>query len=180
MQVVLRKFAERARHPNWQGIAREMMAAMQSEVKPLMLGYGERVVANWKNKPHFSAEIKITREAASLSVEPKGPNRELWIWVSRGTGLYGPKKQRYWIRPKGRRRGGADILAFPSLYLPKTSPRGPSYGGPGKSSGPTRFSRGHKHPGIKPRNFEAAWARWGRGPVRRILENAARRGARKA
>lgn len=173
MQVVLRRVRGRAKHPNWSGIAHEMMKVLQTEVKPLLLSYGERVVENWENKPHFAAELKVTREAATVHIEPKGPNRELWLWVSRGTK---PHK----IRPKGKARGGSDVLAFPSLYTPKTSPRGPSYGGSGKASGDTVFAAAVDHPGTRARHFEEAWARWSRKPVKRILENAMRRGARKA
>lgn len=173
MQVVLRRVRGRAKHPNWSGIATETMAALQKEVKPLLLGYAEKVVENWEHKPHFAAELKVTRQAVSVYVFPKGPNRDYWIWTSRGTK---PHK----IKPKGKARGGSDVLAFPSLYTPKTSPRGPSYGGPGKSSGDTVFAKEVDHPGTRARRFEEAWARWSKKPVQRALANAMRRGARKA
>ena len=109
-------------------------------------------------------------------VYPAGPHRDIWQWVSRGTGLYGPKKRKYPIRPK--KKGG--VLAFPESYTPKTTVRGPGYKGSGKSSGPTIFAKEVMHPGIKGRHFEEAWGRWAKTWFRREMENAMRRGARRA
>lgn len=176
MRILLRRVRGRAKHPNWTGIAKEAERTLDAVVKPRLLKYPAKIVANWEHKPDFKARKKVTRQAISVYVFPAGPNKDIWVWVSRGTGLYGPKKSKYPIEPK--KKGG--VLAFPSVYTPKTKPRGPSYGGPGKSSGPTIFAKSVMHPGIKGRHFEEAWARWAKTWFRREMENAMRRGARRA
>jgi hypothetical protein len=176
MRILIRRFRGRRKHPNWTGIAKEAERTLDAVVKPRLLSYAERIVANWEHKPEFKARKVVTRGAIAVDVWPTGPNKKYWVWVSRGTGLYGPKHRKYPIKP--RKPGG--VLAFPSVYTPKTRPRGPSYGGPGTSSGPTVFAMHVEHPGTKPRHFEEAWARWGKTWFRREMENAIRRGARRA
>ena len=150
------------------GIAKEVEKAIDQEVKPRILGYAEKIVANWEHKPEFKARKLVSRSGIILYVYPTGPNKQYWIWTSRGT-------RSHKIRPKT-----AKMLVFPSVYTPKTTPRGPSYGGPGTSSGDTVFAAEVDHPGTKPRHFEEAWARWAKKPSQREIENAMRRGARKA
>jgi len=176
MRILIKRVKGRAKHPNWSGIAKEAEKTLDAVVKPRLLEYGNKVVANWEHKPQFKARKSVTKDAISVDVWPAGPHRDIWIWVSRGTGLYGPKHRKYPITPK--KPGG--VLVFPSVYIPKTRPRGPSYSGPGSSSGPTIFAKKVMHPGIKPRHFEEAWARWGKTWFRREMENAMRRGARRA
>ena len=168
MQILFRQIRARAKHPNWSGIAKELEKTLDAEVKPRLLEYGERVVANWEHKPQFKARKRITRGGISVYVYPAGENKKYWIWTSRGT-------RPHPIEPKK-----ASVLAFPSVYTPKTKPRGPSYGGPGTSSGPMIYARHVDHPGTKPRHFEEAWARWTKTWFRREMENAIRRGVRRA
>ena len=176
MQILLRPVRGRKKHPNWTGIAKEIERTLDSVVKPRLLDYPRRIVASWSNKPDFKARKRVTRDAISVYVYPAGPHKDIWQWVSRGTGLYGPKKRKYPIRPK--KKGG--VLAFPESYTPKTTVRGPGYKGSGKSSGPTIFAKEVMHPGIKGRHFEEAWGRWAKTWYRREMENAMRRGARRA
>ena len=168
MRILIRRFRGRRKHPNWTGIVKEAERTLDRVVKPRLLDYAERVVANWEHKPRFKARKVVTRKAIAVDVWPTGPNKKYWVWTSRGT-------KPHVIKPKR-----AKVLAFPSVYVPKTTPRGPSYGGPGTSSGPTIFAAHVDHPGTKPRRFEEAWARWGKTWFRREMENAMRRGARRA
>ena len=168
MQVLLRRVRGRRTHPNWTGIAKEVERTLEARVKPRLLDYPRRIVASWEHKPDFKAMKKVTRGAAKVYVYPAGENKKYWIWVSRGT-------KPHVIRPKR-----AKVLAFPSVYQPKTTARGPGYKGPGKSSGPTIFAKEVHHPGTKARHFEEAWARWAKTWFRREMENAMRRGARRA
>jgi hypothetical protein len=175
MQILLRRIKGRKKAPNWTGIAKEVERTLDRYVKPRLLEYGERVTANWEHKPAFKAKKRVTKEGISVYVYPT-KNKDIWTWVSRGTGIHGPKKKPYRIPKTGKK-----LLAFPSVYAPKTKPRGPSYGGSGESSGPTHFAMYIKdHPGIKGRHFEEAWARWAKTWFRREMENAMRRGARRA
>ena len=168
MRVLVRQVRGRKEHPNWQGIVKEVEKTIDAVVKPRVLNYATRVVANWAHKPAFKARKSVSRGGIIVYVYPSGENAKYWIWTSRGTK---PHK----IRPRR-----AKVLAFPSVYIPKTTPRGPSYGGPGTSSGPTRFAQEVDHPGTKARHFEEAWARWARTWYKREIDNAMRRGARRA
>lgn len=167
MRILMRRVRGRAKHPNWTGIAKEAERTLDVVVKPRLVKWGERTVANWKHKPGFAARKYVTRQAIRVCVYPTGENKKYWIWTSRGT-------KPHPIEPKKK-----PILAFPSIYIPKTS-IGPTYGGPGTSKGPTIFAMHVDHPGTWPRHFEEAWAIWARDWFRREMENAMRRGARRA
>lgn len=167
MRVQVRQVRGRKTSPKWTQIADEVKRTVNAKVKPRMLEYPEKVVANWEHKPAFQARL-TTGQSIILYVYPIGPNAKYWIWTSRGT-------KRHTISAKN-----APVLAFPSSYAPKTRPRGPSYGGPGKSSGETVFAMEVDHPGTKARHFEEAWARWSKKWFRREIENAMRRGSRRA
>jgi hypothetical protein len=168
MKILVRQVRGRRKHPNWSGIVKETERTLDAVAKPRLLEYPKKIVANWEHKPEFRAMKRITRNSIRVYVYPMGPNKKYWVWTSRGT-------RPHPIEPKR-----APILAFPSIYIPKTQPRGPSYGGPGTSSGPTVFAMHVDHPGTKPRHFEEAWGRWAKTWFRREMENAMRRGARRA
>ena len=169
MRVLIRQVRGRKKHPNWSGIVAEVAATLESEVKPRLLVYPRKVVANWEHKPEFKSRKTITQDYVAVDVFPAGPNKKYWIWTSRGT-------KPHIIKPK--RKGYP--LRFPTGYAPKTSPRGPSYGGPGTSSGPEVTAMVVHHPGTKPRHFEEAWKRYALKWFRKTVENAMRRGARRA
>ena len=168
MRVLLRQVRGRKKSPRWTEIAKEVERSMESTVKPRILEYAEKIVANWEHEPQFKARKSVGRGGIVLYVYPIGPNAQYWIWTSRGT-------KRHPIRAKK-----GSTLAFPTGYVPKTTPRGPSYGGPGKATGPTVFAVEVDHPGTKARHFEEAWARWAKTWFRREIEAAMRRGARRA
>lgn len=168
MRILLRRVRGRRKHPNWSGIAKEVEKTLDAKVKPRLLDYPRRIVASWEHKPEFRAMKRVTRGDIRVYIYPTGPNKKYWIWTSRGT-------KPHVIEPKN-----APVLAFPSIYTPKTTVRGPGYKGPGTSSGPTVFAMHVEHPGTKPRHFEEAWGRWAKTWFRREMENAIRRGARRA
>jgi len=168
VRILVRSIRGRKKAPNWKAIAEEAKRAMRTTVCERVMGYAERIVANWEHKPGFQCRTSLRPEGFVLYVFPTGPNKKYWIWTSRGTPPHS-------IDPVN-----AAVLAFSASYTPKTQARGPSYGGSGKSSGPMVFASHVDHPGTTPRHFEEAWARWAKKPFRREMENAMRRGARKA
>jgi len=168
MQILFRAIRARGKHPAWVEIAKEIERTLDTRVKPRMLEYPRKVVASWEHKPDFKARKRVTRTGISLYVYPTGENAKYWQWTSRGT-------KPHIIEPKR-----AAALRFPSLYQPKTTPRGPGYKGSGKSSGPIVFALKVHHPGTKARKFEEAWARYNKKWFRKEMENAIRRGARRA
>jgi hypothetical protein len=186
VRVLLKQVRGRKKSPRWTEIAKETERSMESTVKPRILGYAEKIVANWEHKPQFKARKSVGRGGIVLYVYPTGPNAVYWIWTSRGTKKHKirPKTQRRFAAGAPEGRGGqfrkrAKLLAFPTGYVPKTTPRGPGYGGPGTATGPTVFAVEVDHPGTKARHFEEAWARWAKTWFRREIENAMRRGAKR-
>ena len=167
MRILVRQVRGRRRAPNWSGIAREVARTIDQRVKPKLIKDFEKVVANWDNKPQFKAKKSIGKDIV-VYVFPTGPNAKYWIWTSRGT-----KPHKIKAKPGG-------VLVFPTGYTPKTSPSGPSYGGPGKSSGETVFATEVKHPGTEPRKFEEDIGKKANKWFKKEIENAMRRGARKA
>jgi hypothetical protein len=184
-RVLYRTVRARAGYPEWEAIRREVERTIDAEVKPVLLGYFNRIVASWKNKPKFRARKRVTRDGSSVYVYPTGEHADKWRWVSGGT-------DPHTIEPTeaSKRRAAAEgkvaTLRFqwggPGSYKPKTRPSG-KYKGPGKASGPIVFFSKVEHPGNKPREFEKVIARWyrmRRPNFSRQVENAMRRGARKA
>jgi hypothetical protein len=194
LPVAVRRVKSRGKKPTWSKAAPEIVRAIDAEIVPKILRYAENFVTGWDDKPGFRVVKKVTTRSIRVFLQVYGPHKKKWEWVSRGTGLYGPKHKKYKIRPKRQRRfaagapegrGGqfrkrAKSLAFPSAYAPHTKPRGPSYGGPGKSSGDMVFAAEVNHPGIKPRHFEEAITRWVRQTKawNEGIEKAIRRGLR--
>lgn len=168
MQIFWREIRGRKKHPNWSGIVKEVERTLDNVVKPRLLEYPKKIVADWDHQPEFKARKRVTKDSISVYAYPSGPYKDIWYWVSRGT------------KPHPIEPVNAPALAFPSIYTPHTQPRGPSYGGPGKSSDATVFALHVDHPGTKARKFEEAWGRWGKTWFRREMENAIKRGARKA
>lgn len=167
MRILVRQVRGRKKHPNWTGIYAEVARTIDAEVKPKLLKYPEKVVANWEHKPKFGSKKTIGKDI-SVYVYPTGPNAKYWTWTSRGT-----KEHRI---PKT----GDKLLAFPSTYTPKTTPQGPGYGGPGESSGDMVIVHPFVHPGTRPRHFEEAWTRYTKKWFKKTIEAAMKRGARKA
>jgi len=181
MRVKVRMTRGRKKHPNWSGILEDVRKTMgvQGSVARLGRSYFNRIAAPWKNKPKNVARVRNTSEEFITWVGPSEARikaKRIWAWVSFGTGLYGPKRSKYPIKPKR-----AKTLHFRTGYQPRTSPGGSGrYGGPGKATGDYVRTKEVEHPGIKARLFEKAIARWSRPKFSREIRNAIRRGARRA
>lgn len=128
----------------------ELGGAMNGIIRRSLKSSFEARVAEWQKRPGFKSTFdKRTRKGGltgfSLKVEPFGPNRKIWIWVSAGTKEHRiPKAGRKRLRIRGGIGG----------YSPKTRP-GNQYRGTGyyNESG-TFFAYTVKHPGMEPRMFE--------------------------
>lgn len=182
MQILIRKVRGRKIKPTWAGeVGKEIGRTFKARIGPDIRRLLNRIVSRWKNRPSFEIKFIRTKAAYGVWVRAKGKNAKIWNWVNRGTGLYGPRKRKYKIKPKKRATGRRKrtTLAFQTGYKPKTSPGG-HYKGPGKATGPWVFPGEVMHPGIKPRKLEQHVARWYRKRFRRHMENAIRRGLRRA
>jgi len=168
-QVLFRQI--KARIPNWKAFYAEIERTLNAEVKPELVGWFDKIVAEWKNRPSFKAINKTTRDGISVYVYPAGVNAKIWKYVSSGT--RGP----YPIPKPGNKR--AKLLRFRGGYKPRTTPQG-GYKGPGKATGKMFIRKHVTHPGIKARNFERHIARWYQKQFRRTMKNAVARGLRRA
>lgn len=150
----------------------EIGRAMDDEVKPDLLAYLNRIVADWEHQPTFKATKHVTATMVSVDVKPTGENADIWRYVTKGT-------PPHTIKPKV-----AKALRFewggPGSYKPRTTTAG-GYHGPGQVVGgkPVSFKVVH-HPGTKARNFEKHIARWYAPKFRQIMRAAVQRGMRKA
>lgn len=165
--VALREVRTRGRSPRWSNIAREIARVLDSKTKPELIKEHERRVENWDNKPGFKARKFVSRQAIKVTVFPTGgKGKQLWEWTSKGT------------KPHKIVAKNAPVLAFPSLYIPKTIPAG-GFGGPGASGDEIIFAKEVNHPGTRPRKFPFFIAKNYKKTFVKDMENAARRGARK-
>lgn len=149
---------------------REVDRAMDVEVKPHVLGYFERITANWQNKPEFKARKEITPDRIAIRVWPSGAAAKVWEYVSKGS-------RPHEIRPK---KAGGKLRFMGGTYQAKTGPGG-HYKGPGKVvGGQIMYAKRVMHPGVKAREFEKHIHRWATPGARKMIENAMRRGMRRA
>jgi len=119
----------------------------------------QQIVQDFKHKPEWGFDVKITQKELRLRIllkNPDAPVSEDWtiadLWQAldeEGTGLYGPRHAKYPITPKR-----AKALRFRAgRYMPKTNPGG-KFRGPGKvQGGQIVFRKQVQHPGTKPRHF---------------------------
>jgi hypothetical protein len=152
----------------------EVGVEMDSRIKPDLLSYFQRIVADWDpdDRPAFRARKKITDKEAVLYVYPTGPGKVIWNLVS----ITGAKPHPIVAKVK---RWLGFIWGGPGSYKHRTTASG-GYKGPGEPSGDwVRFKR-VQHPGFKARNFEKHVARWYRPKFYKYMENAFRRGIRRA
>lgn len=134
----------------------QLRQTMQEELEAAIIEgktYHQNAVRNWVHKPNWIVRSDHSRLELRAYLEVSGENRDIWIWVDRGTGQYGDKGSPYWIFP--RRPGGK--LFFQAGYDPKTRPIAKANVGSGTSSGPWVSSAGVLHPGIKGREFSQTY-----------------------
>lgn len=153
----------------------EVRIALDQQVRKRAVALANEVVDNWENKPKFVASLFVEKNKISLYLEPIGPNAKLWEWTSRGTKAHKiyPGK----LMGTGKKRSR---LMFRKNYTPKTTATGPTYGGPGTKSGPWVSAKMVKHPGTKARKFEEWIGKQIKSDFKREIEQAFRRGMRKA
>jgi len=172
VKVLIRQVRGRKKAPNWRGIVDEVGKDVDAIVKPKLKRRFEEVVADWKHRPKFGLRKRINRKEIAVFVFPQGEHKKIWEYVSRGT-------RKHEIKPKGNYPlrfmwGGV------GSYKPKTRAKG-KFGGPGiVVGGELTFRMSVNHPGSEGRLFEETIGEDETPEFRRVVENAMRRGARKA
>lgn len=140
-------------------------------------------VVSWRNKPRFIAKVIVRPGLIMVSVQADRRSKagKIFVWVDRGTGIHGPKKRPYIIKPKNK-----PYLKFRTNYLAKTAPvaKGATSAkvnvGPGVSIGPWVQTLKVVHPGIEARRITEAARNSLKPSFRRRVENAIRRGLYRA
>jgi len=158
---------------------------LQKELILLSTNFGEEVAAalsrgtrKWHNKPAFINEVKVSKKLIKVTVKPvKNKAGQIFLFVEKGTGKYGPKKRPYQI-PKVPKP--ETTLRFQTKYSALTKPVGIFGAGSGKKSGPWRSAKVVMHPGIKPRFFTQAFFKQTTPRWKRDIDNAFKRAARRA
>lgn len=146
----------------------EVVKTINGKSKPELIAAHNRIVSNWRNKPEFKARKRITKKGITIFVYASGDAARIWGYVTGGT-------KPHTITPK---RGGYP-LRFKTGYKPKTKPPG-KFGGPGAYTGPQVRAMRVRHPGTKARRFEQTIADDYKRTFQRDIENAMRRGLRRA
>jgi len=172
-KVAFREIRSRGLHPNWGAVVKEVAATMDRKSKPELIAAHERIVADWRNKPEFRARKFVRRKGLRIYVYPAGEHKMIWIYVSGGT-------RAHTIKPRGPGYPLRFQWGGPGSYKPKTNTRG-QYKGPGKVVGGKEVHfMSVQHPGNEPRRFEKIIARAYKPIFARDMENAFRRGIRRA
>lgn len=136
------------KRPNFRGISKRLDNAENEWLKDLaafILVEHSKRTSNWRHKPKFDLELFLATRGKNLTVVSTDEN---WLRVNFGTGLRGPKKQSYIIKP----RTPKGVLSFPPKHKPKTTKR--SHGRPGTRSGVPVFTKKVTAKGIRPRRFD--------------------------
>lgn len=172
-RIYIRQVRSRSLYPNWDLVVKEVEKVLDNEVKPLFLNHFQRIVESWEHKPQFGAKKSITDKFISIYVFPRGPYKWLWELVSI-TGA-----EAHTIEAKD-----APLLVFmwggPGSYDAKTDTAGHYKGSGTVDGGEITKMLVVDHPGFPPRNLEKHITRWGTPKARKSVENAFRRGVRKA
>lgn len=132
----------------------------------------EKTTATWNTRVKFQTKVFFRGDGAFLQVTT---NNEVWGYLDRGTGMYGPKKRKYPIFPK--RPGG--MLRFQSGYSAKTKPGvlGSTGGG---SFGNVVHAASVTHPGIKARHWTKAVEKARYKPFRNAIQTGMHRAQQKS
>ena len=170
-----------SKRPDWTQITKAIGDKLDQEAKPMALAEFNKVIKGWKIDLGFAARKRVSTDEIVIYVYPTGEDKDIWKILSvTGSGLYGPKHQKYPIEPKGEGYPLRFTWGGPGSYIPKTRPIA-QYGGPGIVQGgrEVRFSR-VMHPGIEPRQFEQSIGDRLLPRFRQIVRNAIRVGKRAA
>ncbi len=115
------------------------------ELAVFVVNEHNKFTANWTNQPEFTTSFTLDNGNKSMEVTTDDVN---WSRVNFGTGLRGPRKKSYDIKPKDPK----GFLFFPPKYTPKTTRR--KFGGSGTRSGVPIFTQLVVAKGIRPRRFD--------------------------
>ena len=163
--VAFRAVRSRRKFSKAPEVKRKTKTTLTGPVKEHFIKEFEAVVSDWTNKPEFKVRTFVRTDKIWVNVFPAGPNKDKWIWVSRGTS--GP----YPI-PKS----GPGLLAFTLGYSARTKPRGQAHVGSGTATGPKVVGIMQvEHPGIEAREFEEVIAEENKVWFSRNMENSWRR-----
>jgi len=132
----------------------------------------------WSRQPKFEKIVDTKTSPVQILV---GTDDEIYGYLNEGTGLYGPKHQKYPIFAgiyTGKSK--AKALKFqwggPGSYRAKTTPNVIGSGG-GGPSGPMVAFPYVMHPGVKPRNFDETIKKKWEPRFKRVMEQAMSKGA---
>jgi len=137
------------------------------EAKTTLIKSHEKVVADWEHKPEFRARSRVSINEIAIDIYPSGEYKNIWRYVDEGT-------KPHTIKPKNSK-----ILKFRPNYSPKTSPNPARYGGAGGSFGDWVFTKSVNHPGTEAREFTKVIIADTKSDIKRVIENALRRGSRR-
>ena len=156
-----------------------IMDAMEEGMRDggeILKAAAQRVTSTWSDPPEFTVHVELGKTArkglqCTVTTEDKR-----WLWLDKGTGLWGPKHAKYPI-PKvvgpGQKR-----LAFPSVFTPKSQPNS-LRAGAGSSGGDTIVRIQVMHPGVEPRNFTKTIHKRYHSDFKKAVANAIAKWARK-
>jgi len=141
------------------GSARNILRDGMDEVGKLFLKYHEQATRTWEGGVDF--DVKVSRVSVGSTEIRVGVTTKdkRYLFVDQGT-------RRHWVEPRN-----ASVLAFPSVYRPKTRV-GEIGSGSGYRGGPTAYSKGHYVSGIKPRHFSVEIAKRGKDNFEGIMQKA--------
>lgn len=176
MKLIYRAFRTRGVYLRYSTFRATIKQELEGPIATLIKKSLNKYTTNWKTRPGMEVGAIIARKGITLSVLPFGPGVENWRRVSWGV-------NGHWIQVKKHRTFRGFKKYKPALrlrrYRPTTTPGG-RWGGPGHYSSAVAYRQRVWWPGIFPRNFEERTYREVTPEVRRRLENAARRGIRRA
>ena len=151
---------------------RELIRAA-NEALAILVKYHFRITKGWESDVSFGGFKRIDlSKGIELFAYATGADKDIWKWLTEGTGKYGPKGKAYKIPKTGHAR-----MTFRTGYQPKTTPQG-GYKGPGTAEGPWVTKTQIEHPGIRPRPFPKHIARWAKPKLQKIFKNAMQRAKR--
>lgn len=130
-------------------IRKEVRTAAQDTARDLA-NWLSVAVREWQHKPRFAGRVTLLPDYVECHVDVAGTYKDIFFYVDRGTGTYGPKKSPYEIKPK--QPGG--MLKFQTGYSARSQPGAKIGMGTGEHFGDWISKKSVMHPGIKPRNFE--------------------------
>lgn len=155
----------------------EILAELQDAGLEIERGF-KKVTQSWRHKPDFTITTEIGIHLISVTVVPKRNHAgQIWKWIDEGTGKFGKRKSAYPIRPKTT--NPTQTLRFQTPYFPRTAPVAQS-GGPGVRGTRWVSKKEVMHPGIEGRKFTVVAVKKLRPPFETRIENAIRRGIRRA